>query len=79
MKSRISSKGQITVPREIRRKLGLVPGTVVEFKMADGAALLHKGVAGQHPVDLLYGVLRLRRPVDEIMDEMRGARPRKRR
>jgi len=29
MRSTISSKGQITVPLEVRERLGLVPGTLV--------------------------------------------------
>lgn len=28
---RITSKGQVTIPLEIRRKAGFVPGTAVEF------------------------------------------------
>ena len=31
--STISSKGQITVPHEIRKRLGLEPGDRVEFVM----------------------------------------------
>ncbi len=77
MKSTISSKGQVTVPVEIREKLGLSPGTVVEFKLSNGAALLRKGSSRLHPVDQVYGKLKLRRPVDELLDEMRGPRPKK--
>jgi hypothetical protein len=29
----------------------------------------------KHPVDRLFGVLRLGKSVDEILDEMRGPRP----
>jgi hypothetical protein len=29
----------------------------------------------KHPVDRLFGVLNLGKPVDEILDEMRGPRP----
>jgi AbrB family looped-hinge helix DNA binding protein len=31
MKSTLTSKGQITIPVEIRRRLGLRPGTVLDF------------------------------------------------
>jgi AbrB family looped-hinge helix DNA binding protein len=31
MKATLTSKGQITIPVEIRRKLGLAPGQVLEF------------------------------------------------
>lgn len=75
MKGVISSKGQVTVPADIREKLGLTPGTVVRFQLTKEGALLRKGGRGVHPVDAVYGKLRLRRPVDELLDEMRGPRP----
>ena len=77
MKSTISSKGQVTVPVEIREKLGLLPGTVVEFELSDSVAILRKGTSRLHPVDQVYGKLKLRRSVDELLDEMRGPRPKK--
>lgn len=77
MKSVISSKGQITIPVKIREKLGLLPGSVVRFELLDGKALLRKGDRGTHPVDAAYGTLALKRPVDEILDEMRGPRPKR--
>ncbi len=75
MKSIISSKGQVTVPAEIREKLGLLPGTVVTFELSNEGALLRKGAPGAHPVDMVYGTLTLRRRVDELLDETRGPRP----
>lgn len=75
MKSRISSKGQITVPVEVREGLGLWPGTEVEFELRKGDALLRKGTRGRHPVDVVYGSLGLDKPVDVVIDEMRGPRP----
>ena len=77
MKSVISSKGQITVPVEIREKLGLLPGTEVTFEITNSGALIRKGRKGDHPVDRIAGILRSARSVDELMDEMRGPRPRK--
>jgi len=38
MKDKIFSKGQITVPAELRESLGLVPGTIVEFELCNGGA-----------------------------------------
>lgn len=72
MKSRISSKGQITVPAAVRDMLGLVPGTGVEFIVREGEVLMRKGHSGRDPVDHVYGRLRLDRPVDALLDEMRG-------
>jgi len=68
MKSTISAKGQITVPVEIRDKLGLAPGTVVRFDLREGGVLLRKGGSGAHPVDQVFGRLRLTKPVDVLLD-----------
>jgi AbrB family looped-hinge helix DNA binding protein len=59
MKSTISSKGQITVPAEIREQLGLRPGTAVRFELREGGVFLSKGTPGEHPVDRIFGHLRL--------------------
>jgi len=75
MKSRISSKGQITVPVEVRDELGLAVGTEIEFVVRDGEAVLRKGGGATHPVDRVYGRLKLGKPVDKLLDAMRGPRP----
>ena len=74
MKSRISSKGQVTVPVEVRKRLGLEPGTPVVFVLRDGEAVLRKG-GEEDPVDRVYGMLHLDRPVDALLNEMRGPAP----
>jgi AbrB family looped-hinge helix DNA binding protein len=75
MKSTVSSKGQITLPVEIRDQLGLRPGVVVYFEPREGGVFLRKGTASEHPVDRVFGRLRLEKPVDALLDEMRGPRP----
>jgi len=77
MRSSISSKGQITVPIEVRERLGLRPGTVVHFEVVEGGALLKKGGLEGHPIDAAYGLLHLGRTVDTVIAEMRGPRPRR--
>jgi AbrB family looped-hinge helix DNA binding protein len=77
MRNTISSKGQVTLPIEVREQLGLTPGTPVEFEIREEGVLLRKKIAGSHPVDKVWGTLSLGRPVDEVLDEMRGPRPRK--
>ncbi|HET6654727.1 MAG TPA: AbrB/MazE/SpoVT family DNA-binding domain-containing protein [Gammaproteobacteria bacterium] len=40
---RITSKGQVTIPIEVRERLGLLPHSEVEFETADGDyAILRK-------------------------------------
>ena len=65
------------MPAEVRERLGLVPGTLVEFELREGGVLLRKGISGDHPVDKVWATLRLDRSVDEVLDAMRGPRPRK--
>ena len=42
--SKLTSQGQISVPAEIRRKLGLGPGSVIEWVEEDGQVVVrHAG------------------------------------
>ena len=42
MKAKLSSKGQVTVPKACRDKLGLKTGTVLDFEAIDGALIVKK-------------------------------------
>jgi AbrB family looped-hinge helix DNA binding protein len=75
MKSTISSKGQITVPIDVRRRLGLRTGSTVVFDLRPEGAWLRKGTGAEHPVDKVFGSLRLGTSVDEALDALRGPRP----
>ena len=74
MKGTVSSKGQVTIPIEIRELLGLKTGTPVVFHKHPQGALLRKGTQGTHPVDQLFGSLVAPAPVDILMEELRGPR-----
>lgn len=37
---RISTKGQVTIPREMRTKLGMMPLTEVDFILQDNGILM---------------------------------------
>jgi len=78
MRSTISTKGQITVPAALRESLGLRPGTPVIFESHPRGALIRKGTKGEHPVDLIFGTLRLESSVDATLDALRGPRPKHR-
>ncbi len=39
-RSKLTSQGQISVPAEVRRKLGLVPGSVIEWVDSDGKVVV---------------------------------------
>jgi AbrB family looped-hinge helix DNA binding protein len=76
MKSTVSIKGQVTIPIEVRRHLGLRPGTLVTFDLRPEGAFLRRGKSGEHPVDRVFGSLRLSTSVDAALDAVRGPRAR---
>ena len=41
-KSRITAQGQVSVPAEVRRRLGAGPGTILEWHEQDGAVTVRK-------------------------------------
>jgi AbrB family looped-hinge helix DNA binding protein len=42
MKTTVSAKGQVTIPKVLRDKLGITPGTVLEFEAAGGQLVARK-------------------------------------
>ena len=79
----VTSKGQVTIPQEIRLRLGLLPHTRVEFELAGDHARIRKageGSRGGLALGALRGAGDVRMSTDEIMALTRGeTRPRKRR
>jgi AbrB family looped-hinge helix DNA binding protein len=53
--STISSKGQVTVPIEVRHRLGLRPGDRVEFVFEDGRTVLRPARTGENPFAAYLG------------------------
>jgi AbrB family looped-hinge helix DNA binding protein len=75
---RITSKGQVTIPVDIREKAGLLPGTEVDFELdGEGVRILRatapKGeTRGQRAVRRLWGSATIKMSTDEIMALTRG-------
>ena len=46
MNAILSEKGQITIPKPVRDKLGLLPGAVLEFSARNGKLVGAKAVSG---------------------------------
>lgn len=44
---RVTSKGQVTIPLAVRRKLGIGPGSEVEFELDQGGARLVRAKTGR--------------------------------
>jgi antitoxin PrlF len=45
MKSILSEKGQVTIPKSLREELGLAPGTVLDFEAENGRLVATKKLA----------------------------------
>jgi len=81
---RITSKGQVTIPIELRERLGLVPETEVEFELDGNALRLRKArrpagaTRGAGVVAQLRGRGDVRMTTDEILALTRGDRGRRR-
>ncbi len=46
---RITSKGQVTIPQQIREQAGLLPGTEVEFEIVKGKVVLRPATTSATP------------------------------
>jgi AbrB family looped-hinge helix DNA binding protein len=75
----ITSKGQVTIPQQVRIRLGLLPHTEVEFELAGDHARIRKvkqsgkaGAIGLNALHALRGAADARMSTDEIMALTRG-------
>jgi AbrB family looped-hinge helix DNA binding protein len=76
---RITTKGQVTIPQDVRERTGLMPGTDVEFEIEAGVVRLVKAPAGvgrptrgQKLVKSLRARGDFKMTTDEIVALMRG-------
>ncbi len=73
---RITTKGQVTIPIEIRERLGLHPETEVEFEVTGNSVRIRKArVAngrGRRLVSRMKGRATTRLSTDEILALTRG-------
>jgi AbrB family looped-hinge helix DNA binding protein len=70
---RVTSKGQVTIPQEIRERFGFLPETEVEFKVEGNSVRLVKAAArtggsrGASVVSRLRGSATINLTTDEIL------------
>ena len=75
---RITTKGQVTIPQEIRERLGLLPHSEVEFDVVDNSVRIRKKKGSRRRGQRLLGHLkRTHGPMpgmttDELMALTRG-------
>ena len=74
---RVTEKGQVTIPKDLRDELGIGAGTEVDFERADDTIVIRKASRGpsrgQQLVERLRGRGDITLTTDEIMALTRGA------
>ena len=71
MRAKVAERGQVTIPKALRERLGISPGTVLEFEAENGRLVAAKA----EPVDRLeqiFGKFGRGRSSDAVVAELRG-------
>lgn len=71
MKTKVSERGQVTIPKKLRKRLGIRPGQVLEVDEERGRVVMSK-VIQEDAFERLTGILKLDKTTDELIEEMRG-------
>lgn len=70
MRAKVAERGQVTIPKPLRDRLGIRPGTILEFREEAGRLVAVK-VESLDPIDQIYGQLGQGRHTDEILRRLR--------
>jgi AbrB family looped-hinge helix DNA binding protein len=71
MKATVGERGQVTIPKALRDRLGIRPGQMLEFEAEDGRLVARKA-SPSDPIDAVYGIFGTGRRVDTLIDKTRG-------
>jgi AbrB family looped-hinge helix DNA binding protein len=67
----VAERGQVTIPKALRNRLGIRHSTVLAFSVKNGAIIAVKAVK-EDPVTSVLGCLKTERSSDAWMTELRG-------
>lgn len=73
MKAVVSEKGQVTIPKPLRKRLGIQPGTILDFDEERGKLIARKRNP-EDRIESLCGILKLDKTTNELMELLRGPR-----
>jgi AbrB family looped-hinge helix DNA binding protein len=73
MKAKVAERGQVTIPKALRERLGIVPGTVLDFIEEQGRLIAKKSETSD-VVDQVFGSLGRGRNTDDVLQEIRGGK-----
>lgn len=68
---RVTQKGQVTIPKDVRESLGIKPGSSVKFKVVEGKCVVEKEIK-ENKLEKWVGYLKSKKRTDELMKELRG-------
>lgn len=72
MKAIVAERGQVTIPKALRQKLGIKPGTILDFEIKQ-ATLVAVKIHQQNPMDQVFGCLNKEElDTDKVIEELRG-------
>ena len=70
MQAKVAERGQVTIPKALRNRLGIQAGTMLEFSEEQGRLIAVKAEM-LDPVEEVYGSLGRARNTDDILRELR--------
>jgi len=71
-RSRLTAQGQISVPSEVRRRLGVGPGSVLEWEQVGEQMLVRR--AGTHSSEDVHRALFAKPPAKRSLDALKRGR-----
>ncbi len=71
MKAVVSQKGQVTIPKKLRDRLGIRPGELLDFQ-EEGGRLVARKSAVRDPLEGVYGIIELGGATDSFIADLRG-------
>jgi antitoxin PrlF len=72
MKAKVTQRGQVTIPKLLRERLGVKPGTVLDFTEENDRLIAVKAAPAADPISAVYGCLGKRFHTDAFVREIRG-------
>jgi antitoxin PrlF len=72
--TKITAKGQVTIPKRLRDYLGVKPGSEIEFELSDAGEVVLRTKEKQRKgrFDALRGSVKLGMTTDQLMRLLRG-------
>ena len=71
MNAIVAERGQVTIPKLLRQRLGITPKTVLDFHEDNGRLIAIKAT-DRDPVSRVMGCLKLNKTTAALMETLRG-------